>query len=193
MALSKQEKAAQAALKEEYLAILARDVWPNDPGMIAYCRKEIAYIVRLDGGGMVAIGKPRIETNFCFGYQLSRYDTEDYDRANAMASHAARDESYFIDKNMQPIEEMMEDLKQPGIYSRNKYCGTLPYFPIRALEWPDHRRPVPPGAQPITENDRAALRKGWEAVRESFRRRLDTYLKRYGLSKIHSWSYWMDA
>lgn len=30
-------------------------------------------------------------------------------------------------------------------------------------------------------------------VRKAFRKRLDTYLKRYGVSKLHTWSYWADA
>ena len=27
---------------------------------------------------------------------------------------------------------------------------------------------------------------------QKFAKRLNTYLKRYGLSKVHSWSYWRD-
>lgn len=193
MKTNQADKTEQAALKQAYLDLLARNVWPKSPRMIEYERKQIARVVRLNCGGLVAIGKPRIETNFCFGYQLNRYDSDDYDRANAAAERAANDETYFIGKNMQPIEEMMEDLKQPGIYSRSKYYGALPDFPIRALEWPNRCCSAPPGAQPITENDRAALIAAWETVGKAFRRRLDTYLKRYGLSKIHTWSYWMDA
>ena len=33
----------------------------------------------------------------------------------------------------------------------------------------------------------------YEDVRSRFAKRLDTYLKRYGLSKVRSWSYWLDA
>lgn len=193
MKANQTDKAEQAALKEEYLAILAQDVWPGNPKMIEYERKQIARIVRLECGGMIALNKPRIETNFCFGYHDSPTDTEDYDRANAMADHAASNETYFIERNMRKIDDKIEDLKESGIYSRAAYAGTEPGTKVRVLEWPNHNRPVPRGAQPITEKDRAALISAWEIVRTDFRRRLDAYLKRYGLSKIRAWSYWMDA
>lgn len=186
------EKAAQAALKEEYLAILARDVWPNDTKMIEFERKQIARVVKLENGGMVALEKPRIETSFCFGYSDSAYDVEDYDRANAMVGHALTHEEYFISENMRKIGEKIAELKKPGIYSRNGYCTTPETHAIRTLEWPYRNRPLSEGAQPITEKDRAALIDAWKIIAQDFRRRLDTYLKRYGLTKINAWSYWRD-
>lgn len=188
----KSDKAAQAALKAEYLDILARDVWPNDTKMIEFERRQIARIVRLECGGMVALEKPHIETNFCFGYSDSAYDTEDYDRANAMVGHALTHEEYFISENMRKIGEKIADLKEPGIYSRNGYCTTPKAHVIRALEWPRYGEELPEGAQPITEKDRAALIEAWEKVGTDFRRRLDSYLKRYGMSKVNAWSYWRD-
>lgn len=186
------DKAQQAALKAEYLDILARDVWSNDSRMIEYNRKNIARLVRLECGGLVEIEKPRIETRFCFGYSDSRYDTEDYDRANAAADHARTSQDYFIQQNMEPIRHMIKELERPGIYSRNRYNGTDPGHPIRALEWESYRSNKPEGAQPITEADRAVLIDAWEKVGRDFRRRLDTYLKRYGMSKVQTWSYWRD-
>lgn len=193
MKANQKDKAEQATLKEEYLAILAQDVWPGSHKMIEFERKQIARIVRLECGGLIALNKPRIETDFCFGYHDSATDTEDYDRANAMADHAASNETYFIERNMREIDDKIEDLKESGIYSRAAYAGTEPGTKVRTLEWPNRNRTVPPGAQLITEKDRAALIAAWQTVGEAFRRRLNAYLKRYGLSKIHSWSYWADA
>lgn len=187
------DNAQQAALKAEYLEILSHDVWPNDSRMIEYNRKNIARLVRLECGGLVEIEKPRIETRFCFGYSLNRYNTDDYDEANAAAERAKTDQEYFIRENMEPIRRMIEDLKEPGIYSRNRYTKTAPDHPIRALEWESYHSNKPEGAQPITEADRAALIDTWEKVGRDFRRRLDTYLKRYGMSKVQTWSYWRDA
>ena len=193
MKTNKADKAEQAARKEAYLAILARDVYPKSARMVEHERKQIARIVILESGGMVAIDKPRMETHFCFGYRDSAVDSTDYDRANAMAEHAAKSEEYFLAKNMQKIEHKLAELQEPGIYSRNTYCATPAGHVLRTLAWPYRDEPLPPGAQPITEKDRAALIEAWQIVGADFRRRLDTYLKRYGLSKIHSWSYWLDA
>lgn len=186
-------KKEQAALKQEYLDLLSREVWPNDPHMIDYCRKKIICVVRLESGGLVEIEKPRIETNFCFGYSDSSYNTDDYDRANRMAEHAASSEEYFIQKNMDKILDAINWLKKSNIYSRNRYCGTESNSRIRALEQQRVGEPLPDGTQLITEKDRAAMIEAWEMVGQDFRKRLGTYLKRYGMSKVHSWSYWRDA
>ena len=186
------DKAQQTTLKAEYLEILARDVWRNNPKMIEHNRKNIARIVRLECGGLVEIGKPRIETRFCFGYSLNCYNTDDYDQVNEAAHHAKTDQDYFIRENIEPIRRMIEDLKEPGIYSRNRYNGTSGDHIIRALEWESYRSNKPEGAEPITEVDRAALIDAWEKVAQDFRRRLDAYLKRYGMSKVKTWSYWRD-
>lgn len=188
----KSDKVAQAALKAEYLDILARNVWPKSPDMVEFSRKQIARIVRLECGGMVEIEKPRIKKDFCFGYSDSRYSTDEYDRANAAAHHAETDQNYFISENMKQITSMIDALKTSGIYSRARYCGTPKDSPIRALEWPRYGAELPDGAQPITETDRAALIEAWEKVGADFRRRLDSYLKRYGMSKVNAWSYWRD-
>ena len=42
----------------------------------------------------------------------------------------------------------------------------------------------------ITERDRAALIEAYKAARENFVKRVNAYLKRYGLSKVRSWTYW---
>ena len=55
-------------------------------------RKKANHIVELENGDIVVIEKPTIKKDFCFGYSDSRYDTEDYDRANEMAAHARTSE-----------------------------------------------------------------------------------------------------
>ena len=183
----------QVVLKQEYLDILARDVWSNDPHMIDYCRKRIAFVVRLESGGLIEIDKPSIETNFCFGYSDSAYNTDDYDRANQMAEYATTSEGYFIEKNMQKIKTRIESLEKNQFYSRNRYNGTASDSPIQQLVRCPFPGDLPDDAQLITERDRVALIEAWEKVGQEFRKRLGTYLKRYGMSKVHAWSYWRDA
>ena len=44
-----------------------------------------------------------------------------------------------------------------------------------------------------TDTERSLYLAELVRVRKAFRKRLDTYLKRYGVSKLHTWSYWADA
>ncbi len=45
----------------------------------------------------------------------------------------------------------------------------------------------------MTDADRMAILAGMKREREKFDKRLQAYLKRYGTSKIHTWTYWADA
>jgi hypothetical protein len=47
--------------------------------------------------------------------------------------------------------------------------------------------------EPMTVEDRQAILAGLKREREKFEKRLQTYLKRYGVSKIRTWTYWADA
>ena len=44
----------------------------------------------------------------------------------------------------------------------------------------------------LTKEERQELVKGYEEVRKAFIKRLNTYLKRYGLSKVRTWTYLSD-
>jgi len=49
------------------------------------------------------------------------------------------------------------------------------------------------GEHEMTADERKAIIKGLRWGRAQFEKRLNTYLKRYGVSKIHTWTYWADA
>ena len=51
---------------------------------------------------------------------------------------------------------------------------------------------TPPVYRDITLEEKKTMLKMVEAATERFRKRLNVYLKRYGLSKINSWSYLSD-
>lgn len=190
----------QKELKQRYAEILAADVWRNDQSMVDYCVKEAGYIVELSNGDIVAIEKPRIEKNFCFGYSDSRYDTEDYDRANAMAAHAGSSEDYFLEKNLAGIDQMIALLEGKDS-SRWVFKVCIPYSgqpessKLKSVHQ-YHRWDENEYAKQFPElvgEDRQRVIDGYKAVRAEFEKRLHRYLKRYGMSKVHAWSYWQDA
>ena len=45
----------------------------------------------------------------------------------------------------------------------------------------------------LTESERAAVVAAYETELSKLNKRLDSYLKRYGLSKLKTWTYWQDA
>ena len=188
----------QKELKQRYADILAAEVWKGDKKMVDYCVKKAGCIVELVNGDIVAIEKPSIKKDFCFGYSDSRYDTEDYDRANNMAEHARKSTEYFLEQNMKDINETIDSLEGKGSY-RWEWRVAIPYYgqpkdsklkSILCVDCYESR-----GKEyPLLEGeDLQRVIEGYKVVKADFEKRLNTYLKRYGLSKVNSWSYWQDA
>jgi len=156
------------------------DWWCN------YHLEHAAEFVRLSSGTIITIEKPHIETSFCFGE--SGYDYED---ALASARAAKENADFFRTENMKDIQRWIDALTGGGCVwiheNRGRteiYCTTTGFRPAYlGME----------GYYEATEADRAALLDGYRKVYAGFEKRLNAYLKRYGLSKVHSWTYWRDA
>ena len=188
----------QKELKTEYERILASEVWKGSPDMVSFCVKKAGHIVELIDGSIVVIEKPSIQKNFCFGYRDSRYDTEEFDEANKMAAHASSSTDYFLSENLSEIDKIIAHLEGT---ERNswEYHICIPYYgqsetsklkKLQAFYWHDeHGQKYPK----LEGENRARVLEGYKAVRASFEKRLHAYLKRYGMSKVNTWSYWVDA
>lgn len=187
-------KAEQQELKDMYRDILKAEVW-KDQRMVDYCLKEACFIVRLSNGDILPIDKEKIETSFCFGYSDSRYNTEDYDRANNMADYAKKSEDHFMSENLEGINRRIAQLDgtehtRYKFSLRSSYTGQPKNSKLKHLEMFDPWNGEQ--AQEISEEDRALILAGYAEVKRDFEKRLQQYLKRYGMSKIKTWSYWRD-
>ena len=186
----------QMELRKMYAEILTNEVWPNDPSIVDYCIKKAAYIVELTNGDIVVIEKPSIKKHFCFGYSDSRYDTKDMDRAYNMADHARSSEDYFLSENLADIDKQIAQLEQQEHSSLEYYlCANYYSQPegsklkkLNAYYWHDAGRK----GTKLKGEDLERVIEGYKAVREIFDRRLHSYLRRYGLSKVKAWAYWQD-
>lgn len=193
------DKAEQKRLKDLYISLIATEVWKNDNRMVDFVRKETARVVELQSGALIAIEKPRIETDFCFGYSDSAYDTADYDRAQNMAHHAATSEDYFIKQNLKHFDEIEQEFIDYNVYSARSYSGTSENTRLHCLRFvrdfdyhyqlsDEERKKL----HPLTAKDLENVLAAYRLEREAFKKRLNAYLKRYGMSKVHAWSYWRD-
>lgn len=206
--VKKQPKTAKAtkpdnAAMSAYLEEMA-DYWKNDAGMLKHFKTATAAVVELENGDLIPIDKPRIETRFCFGYGLyGRSTEEEYNDAENMRQHAETSQNYFIKENLKGIEEIIEALKNNDleVYTALHYIGQKPgtktkdYHITKVLEnpennpawWANYKE-----LEKMTDTDRQKLIAGYEEVKQAFIKRLNTYLKRYGLSKLDTWTYLVD-
>ena len=193
-------KAEQDKLREEFRDLMV-DVWGDDKHMVDYCTKEADVFIRTSQGYILSLERPRIKTNFCFGYH--DYVDGDYERANNMACHAEEDFNYFRSQNLEEIEGYIKWLSEEindynRLFFQNAYCSQTKDILKRVTSF---RRCDDPQDvfteeykiyKPVPEVDRKLLIEAYEFEKERFSKRIETYLKRYGLSKVRSWSYWAD-
>lgn len=165
-------------IMEEFMNI-QKKLWPNDEDMIAYIKKETAKAVKMDDGRMYGIEKPKIETWFCYGE--SGYD---YDEAQKNVDRCYRDEGYFIEQNERNLKNIIDRIKDGEVY-----IATTNVDELACVTFETWRTG---GIRNASESEQKRLLEAYEEVLKRFDTRLHTYLKRYGLKKIHAWSYWRD-
>ena len=195
-------------LLEAYMVEIGK-AW-DDRRMLDYFRKEWNGGVQLENGGIVCFKKPRINTEFCFHDEGPQY--EHY--KELMADKETRLRDYFLSRNLDDMDEEIRALEcncrfPSDEYHSHYYCkdwylvresytgqtAPLNVWSFRALRSSDiEERPSFYGeAVRMSYADRQTILEGLKREREKFNKRLQTYLKRYGTSKIRTWTYWADA
>lgn len=173
--------------------------------MIKHCISRLSNDCTLSNGHIMTFEKPYIKTSFCYGYSLSSSDSESYDNANEQAYNATQDTINFINENIKysGIKEYYEMLKnaEKVYYNLNHYG----FINVENLhdEHEECRLRCEFGTQSemykqyiqfeLNNDDKKLIISKLSEELQKFVKRLNTYLKRYGLRCVDSWSYWQDA
>ena len=136
--------------------------------------------------------KPRIETSFCFGEHGF-----DADEKSHMAYVAKNNEDYFRRENLRDLKKYIDVLGyRESEYYNPAVTVCCPYRDKPGIvsmsigsAWDRCGNPV----EEVSEEDRERLLEGCIRLFDAFEKRVNAYLKRYGLSKVRSWTYWADA
>ena len=173
--------------------------------MIKHCISRLSNDCTLSDGHIMTFEKPYIKTSFCYGYSLSSSDSESYDRAGELAYNAQKDVINFINENIDysGIKRIYEKLKK----AEKVYCNLDHYGFITVENLHDEheecRLRCLYGTQSeiykqyiqfeLNNDDKKLIMGKLSEELQKFVKRLNTYLKKYGLSCVKSWSYWRDA
>lgn len=212
-----QAKSGKSAAKvdKELLRAEYSKVWETEK-MIDYCVNKTAAVAILPAGEIITIDKQAIETRFCFGE--SGYDFEE---ASAAAAHAATSESYFKRENMKSFNSYLKDLEGAKTFEGRTVATIHPRawsgqaddcrlsclnwkrltavlddlggsaflseLPGKTIEKGEHSYRV------LTNEEIDIIEAAVKAAAEAHEKKVDAYLKRYGMSKVHTWTYWRDA
>ena len=148
-----------------------------------YYAKENVGAIKMNGH-FYLIDKPRIENKFCF-----HDEGPDYEFYKTLCDDEKKMEQYFIDRNEREFTDKLKRIKD-GELVRVKDSDYLNQFALYIGSSWSYRDD---DARDATDEEKALIVEGLEYGLTQFRKRLDSYLKRYGLTKIHTWTYWADA
>jgi len=190
-----------------------KKAWESER-MVKYCIDNLANVAILPNGDIISIDKQSIETRFCFGE--SGYD---YDDAAKMAAHARTNTEYFKSENMKRFNEWVNDLTEVKEHKSNyfvlirdiHYTGQEKDCKLRALDWVrtvdlldacggsaylddiagKHIDKL--NGRIATNEELNIIIEAYKQARDAHEKKVDSYLKRYGLSKVDSWTYWREA
>jgi len=170
-------------------------IYPKSPDMVEYCMKQASSYVTLKNGRILVFKKHSIEKRFCFstGYN-GRQDEEMHDDAMAMQAKAETDHNYFIEENMKSFAHMDELIadqeKDEKVYAFNQYYTESNLVCLNTRQ--RMKKTELDQAYELVAEDIEAIKKQLIEEKEKFTKRLKTYLKRYGLSKVRAWTYLSD-
>ena len=195
-------KESQAALAEKHVESL-NQIWSTsrrgvDTKMVNYCRKDTALLVPMDNGTFVAIPKPRMEKEFCFGYSDCGQGMT-VDECNRTLDHVNNNlAEWFKDENLKRFDQTY-GLEEMNNHEYSELCLSRPYHSQddanllrRVTVIADRWGVTEKNYDAITEADIERYNVALAVVREKFSKQLDTYLKKYGTKKLKTWRYWVD-
>lgn len=179
-------KEAVAKLENEY----KENIWKGSKSMIAYACHNISDCYETEKGYLIEFETPSIKKDFCFGYDDMYTEQE---QADDMAEYARKNESYFIEKNLEEIEKLIKNLETGKVYAIKGYDEAVN---LRGLVFEKNYRRAEEferkDCEELSGADIAGLIEMAKSEKAKLEKRLRTYLKRYGTSKLHIWTYYRD-
>lgn len=163
-----------------------------------YYKRTTSHIIKLSNGQYILFEKPRIKTSFCFGYgDYLRATEEAENRANDMANYASTNSDYFMNENLKELNKKIE------LVENNDELYTVSSIPkeqqllytnyiTKERMMRDYRDNNNLLCIKLTDEDRTLLLQTLYSEKIKFEKRLNTYLKKYGLSKLNVWTYLRD-
>jgi DNA-binding transcriptional ArsR family regulator len=92
---------------------------------------------------------------------------------------------YFFEENISVFDKTIKYLKENGIVKINgKRDGRIRLDYMNDY-WNQDK-------EVLNDEYKPELLAAYEFAKKQFEKRLNTYLKRYGVGKLHTWTYWAD-
>ena len=160
------------------------------------------------GDCFLGFKKPSIQTRFCFGYGQNGISTEeDYEGARSQERNMETNQQVFINANLEGLNKNIKNLQEfiDNFFDNKNTCFSARYNKIficknsynhlayLAWSWDyGNIRNKDDIIKEATKEDLLLIIEVYKQQIENFKKRLNAYLKRYGLSKLRTWTYLVD-
>lgn len=168
--------------------------------MNEYIAKTTAGAVMLDDGRICGFDKPTIKKDFCF-----HDEGADYELYKDLHGSEDKMKAYFFFQNLKDIDEWIDALQEDkwpvftGFYENAKGAVTLccrnygHLTNLSNIQEGLEKHEMEPLWSHASESDRKKCIDMLKQIRIDFEKRLNTWWKKYGVDKLHTWTYWADA
>lgn len=183
-----------AGYRRELEAVWRKRNGSVDQHMVDWSLRDAEELIRLSDGRYYVISKPRLKTNFCFGYNTDYSGHEQSDAIRNEENFLAN-RNRFKEENLRPVDDVLKALRDCELYECyvcSKYRTGGSIASIQFVTGFLQRQQLNNSYSPLPDTDRTAITQAWERVRAAFEKRLDAYLKKYGTSKLRTWTYCRD-
>lgn len=152
----------------------------GDMILLSWSIKSIGAVVELSNNLLYVISKPDIKTRFLFGYGKNGVADEQSLKTANDSADAIKTKENFIKANLDEFDNATRSLtvNQDVYYYRRGHSGKEPSRIIGIVEGKGECTGVVP------KEDIASIRIELAKVRKDFEKRLETYWKKYGSSKL---------
>lgn len=152
---------------------------------------SVGGVVEFDNGLLLVIEKPRIKTDFCFGYGQNGVSDEESFRFAVEGSKDIKQKPAFINANLRMFDREYGYLLEGRLFyfRLRRNCRSNPVGIVRVASV-ENLYYCQDGF--VSDNDRRKIVEEVGRMREDFKKRLEAYWKRYGARCLKSWTYLVD-
>ena len=169
----------------EYLDIVNNTFWKNDTKMQDYIKKTTSNVYKTFDGLYINFSKPTIKKKFCFCTGLAG---EHEKAAHEELNEAKTNANYFISKNLENIQKEIECLKNDAFFLKPNFHGDTAKNIVCYVK-KDFCRQDLKIIRKITAQEKDDLISILEIEKDKLLKRLNTYLKKYSLTKLNCWTF----
>lgn len=176
---------------EKYKEELTKE-WTTDSKMIDYCLKKAEEVVAIKDKVLV-VEKEKIKTTFCFGYGSYGISTiEESQEAYDMKKAYESNQKYFIEENTKDLKRAIKDISEHNIYIAPYYSDSEIYYWSYLYSYEKLEDTNIKKALLLNDEEKQKLLDAYKRALDKKKKRVDIYLKKYGLSKLDTWTYLVD-